>query len=298
MNNSKFQIGDKVIYTDSSDYRSPHYVTITAIKEEANGISYSHDHTPKCFNVKRKYMTKEEWRLARIKSLTNEIIKVDGKNAENKDRYNIEWNLKLEVEKKDHDVRILNSELFPSKMICGSLQNNLVIELVNMGDKSEDEVVIEIKDNDLNINERFSDIQLDTDYDSNAKYEKTIEISVDEELAKKGTYPLTINVYFNNDKLDDQIIVNLEIEGCEKEETPVQEVNETIEKPVQEINETVEEDESDNEENDSNLPNKIPIIRMGKQGITESSYFLPIVGILTIIGLIVIIVLVILIQKK
>ncbi len=107
------------------------------------------------------------------------ILEVQGKNAENNTRYNILWNLQIEVEKKRHDVRIVEYEFIPPFLDCGETHITLRTKIRNYGDRNEDEIAIEIRNSDLNINEKFTGIRLGKDYDKDAVYEKDIYLSIE-----------------------------------------------------------------------------------------------------------------------
>ena len=214
------------------------------------------------------------------------IIIINGDNTGNSSSYEIEWNLKLKVEKKDRDIQITNYELTPAILSCGDSQTDLKIEIYNYGSKTDDEVVIEVKGPDLNIREKVVDIELGKDYDKDAKYETDIPITINDEFLVKGIYPVTINVYYNTDELIDQEIINLDIDGCIAEEPVEDTINETITENLTE-EETTEEDET------IDLIT-IPLIEEDSK---QPSYLIPIVGLFMIIGIIIIIVLIIILKK-
>ncbi|TKJ17874.1 hypothetical protein CEE44_05125 [Candidatus Woesearchaeota archaeon B3_Woes] len=201
------------------------------------------------------------------------ILTVEGKNAENNTRYNILWNLQIEVEKKRHDVRFVEYEFVPAVLSCGTTQTMLQIKMRNFGDRNEDEIALEVRNSDLNINEKFTNIRLGKDYDKDAVYEKDIQLSFEEQFAVEGVYETTLNVYFDNDELDDQVKLNLEIKECE----------DVVEEEVIE-NETEEVvDESTDEEVDNEIPTVII------ETSTKSPYFIPIIGLFILIGMIMIV---------
>jgi hypothetical protein len=220
------------------------------------------------------------------------IIMVEGENTGNSSDYLTEWELKLDVEKKKHDIQITKYDLIPERIECGALSTTIDIELMNYGDKIEDEVVIEILNSDLNIKETASNIKMDKDYDKDAKYEKSIQINIEEDFSVGGTYPLTINAYFDNDKLDDQKTIDLIIDEC---------IVEVVEEPV--IEEVIEEEtvpvlyeeETVVEEKTINLSDLIiDNINFNDQ----ESYFGLIAGLISLVGIFIIIILIILIKKS
>lgn len=209
-----------------------------------------------------------------VKSDTYDIIlTVKGKNAENNTRYNILWNLQIEVEKKRHDVRFVEYEFMPAILECGTTQTMLKIKMRNFGDRNEDEIALEVRNSDLNINEKFTDIRLGKDYDRDAVYEKDIQVSFEEQFAVEGVYETTLNVYYDNDELDDQKKIDLEIKVCEEEVV----VEEVVENETEEIVD---------EPTDEKIYNEIPTVTIETS--TKSPYFIPIIGLFILIGMIMI----------
>ena len=216
------------------------------------------------------------------------LIKIEGENTGNSSEYLIEWELKLEVEKKSHDVQITKYNLIPERMECGATSTTIDIELTNYGDKIEDEVVVKILNSNLNIKEEISNIELEKDYDRNAIYEKSVQLNFEEEFSVEGVYPITINAYFDNDKLDDQKTIDLIIDECFVEEEPV--VEEIIvEEPIV-VEEIVEETEEENR-------SIREVIIDNTSFNNEKSYFGLIAGLISLIGVFIIIILIILIKR-
>jgi hypothetical protein len=221
------------------------------------------------------------------------VILVKGNNAGNSSKYEVEWNLKLKVEKKKYDIRITNYGLIQTILECGELQTTLNIEIFNYGTKEEDEVVIEVKSSDLNINEKVQNIKLGKDFDKDARYEKDIPIIISEEFSVKGTYPLTLNLYRDNDELVNlvyQEVIDLEIKECSIEEPIIEDI----------IGNTDEEKNEEIENQEEQINNTAQPINIATMEIEEkdSSYVLPILGLFIITIIIIIMVLVILMKKE
>jgi hypothetical protein len=220
------------------------------------------------------------------------IITVEGENTGNSSGYLTEWELKLDVEKKKHDIQITKYELIPEKIECATISTTLDIELTNYGDKTEDDVIIEVLNSNLNIKERASNIEMGKDYDKDAQYEKSIQILFEEEFSVEGIYPLTINVYFDDDKLDDQKTIDLIIGECvvEEVEEPI------IEEVVEGIVPTLDEEEivEEKKENNINLNNLV----IDNIGFNNTKPYLGLIaGLIILVGLFIIIIIIILIKK-
>ena len=136
-------------------------------------------------------------------------IKVRGEDEDN-NLHIIEWELTLTVEKDKHNVEITTVSLSPSTVSC-QRTTNLRIELLNLG-RDEEELKLELKSDDLGINFQKEDIELDTGTDDDAEYETAFRFTVPERI-EEGTYPITINAYYNKAKVTTKKI-NLIIEDC------------------------------------------------------------------------------------
>lgn len=143
------------------------------------------------------------------------VITVEGKNAETSKSYSSEFNLRLEIEKRANEVIAKQYALSPAVLACGDAKTTIHIELINRGKSSEDQVAFEIKSPNLNLNKKVTGISMGKDYEDDVRYQKDILLEIEKEFATEGSYPITINVYYDEDKLIDQKITNLDIQGCE-----------------------------------------------------------------------------------
>ena len=235
----------------------------------------------------------------------NVLIEVQGRNSENtSNKYTIEWNLKLSIEKKKHDVVLNKYELVPNSLLCGASKTVLNIGLFNMGETNEDSVAIEVKNSGLNINERFTGISLGSDYDSDARYQKDIPLEIEPEFLVAGNYPLIVSVYFDDDILDDQKTVNLEIKSCNQQEEPVvQEQQPVIQEQNLSLVEAVTEENTENlilenseEQTFGQMP---PAVRISSlSDFKASSFYMPVIGLLILFGIIVLTISVVVFLRK
>jgi len=131
----------------------------------------------------------------------------------------IEWKkLTLEVEKDTYDIWITKASLSPSKVDC-SRNIKVNVELKNQGKKDEDEVVLRIESSALDID--FEDTSIPEiekgAYDEDTEYDKSYPFEISDKV-RAGTYPITLNVYYDTDTLSDSETVTLTVEKCEVEE--------------------------------------------------------------------------------
>lgn len=140
-------------------------------------------------------------------------INLRGKDQDN-NIHKLDWALTLEVEKDKHNVRITKASVSPSVVSC-SKATNAIVEILNLGSEEED-VKLEITNRELGIDIKERDIELGTGTHDDAEYEKTFPLTVQNSI-KAGTYPISINAYYNKDKSITAKKVNLVVEDCIKQ---------------------------------------------------------------------------------
>jgi len=138
-------------------------------------------------------------------------IDVEGEDEEGIE-HTVHWELKLEVDKKSHEVSIRRAVVSPSTLKC-SRSATLNVEVINLGTHDEDETVLTITNSDLDIDisEEF-ELNEDPDDDDNT-YSKRVEIRLGSDF-QAGNYPISIKLYYNTNILDDSRVVDLFVEDC------------------------------------------------------------------------------------
>ena len=152
--------------------------------------------------------------------LYNAIIEVEGEDR-NETLYRTEMNLKLEVKKQSHDIRITRVLINPSVIDCDR-KSKLTAEIANAGSNLENEVALEFKSGNLGINSFDKDISLESSDEASEEekmYTKTLNIEVPSFL-RTGTYPIFINLYWKNFVLFDQKTADLVVRDCASGEMP------------------------------------------------------------------------------
>jgi len=155
------------------------------------------------------------------------FIEVEGQD-ENGTTHEILWRLQLEVEKENHEIRVLRASATPSEIKCQRAVS-INTEIINTGAEDEDDVTLEILSQQLGINSVTDDIELDEGTNDN-RFTKLLTATVSNDVAS-GTYPLSVNTYYDG-KLSDTETISLVAQQCELTE----EVKETVkEKPKVEV---------------------------------------------------------------
>ncbi len=163
-------------------------------------------------------------------------IKIKGQDEDNK-IHTIEWKLRLEVKKEEHKLRIIDTIVSPYSISC-SRYSDLTIRILNTGRK-EETAKIEIKNDELGINLKEYDIELNTGTEYDAEYEKIFSLNIPDD-AKPGTYPIHINVYYNDDKFTATKDINILIKECKQTGEIEQKEEALINIPPHQTQETAE----------------------------------------------------------
>ncbi len=170
------------------------------------------------------------------------FIEVQG-TGKNHTLYKTALTSKFDIRKLSHDIRIINASLEPSIVDC-KRKAQLSAEIANGGSNVENEVALEFKSGSLGIDSYDKGIFLaavsdDTDYQITHK--KTLNIEVPS-FFKSGTYPISVNLYWQNFILFDQKTLYLTVGDCTSgaaKAKPAQEIkNETSIKVIQPTEET------------------------------------------------------------
>ena len=144
----------------------------------------------------------------------NVILEAEGEDK-NETPYQTKLNLKLEVKKQSHDIRITKVLLNPSTLDCNR-KAKLTAEIVNVGSNAENQVALEFKSGNLGINSFDKDISLESSdeaSDEEKAHTKALNIELPSFL-RAGTYPIFINLYWKNFVLFDQKTADLIVRDC------------------------------------------------------------------------------------
>lgn len=141
-------------------------------------------------------------------------IEIEGEDSNGISR-DIEWTVYFELEKKSHDVIIYKAYLTPETVKCGK-SSTLYVKLMNIGEKTENDVRLTIVNEDLDVNVDEREIELSKNPD-NKDNTYSYEMLIGTEGIEAETYPIIIKAYFEDDITDDIETVNLVVEDCSSE---------------------------------------------------------------------------------
>lgn len=141
-------------------------------------------------------------------------INVRGEDRNNT-RYSLKWTIYLDVEKDKHNVELSKAHLSPITIRCEEFAS-IDVEVTNIGRNDEDEVVIEARNSELELNFKRTEIELDEDIDDDDNdYRETINFRLPSDL-EEGMYPIVLKAYYDIDRQSDTKTLNLVKEQCRR----------------------------------------------------------------------------------
>ncbi|MFH1409141.1 MAG: Ig-like domain-containing protein [Nanoarchaeota archaeon] len=138
-------------------------------------------------------------------------ILIEGTDEDGNDHV-VEWTIYLEVNKQTHALFIEDEQFSPNIISCNRI-TELNFNVVNLGSEDEDEVTVTVESNDLGIDFKEEEIELDSGSDQDdSTYSKSL--TVDARGLESGVYSATIRAYYNDDRLEDTKTVQLQVSSC------------------------------------------------------------------------------------
>ena len=138
---------------------------------------------------------------------------VDGptqKDSETKD---------LDVDREKDAISITKTTLEDSQVYCsasGIAQDSLKVRIKNIGENDQNNARITVKNNELNLNQERTGIDLDDYSGPDNEYDASFNLNLED--AAQGTYQLDVSVYTEDDDLMDSKEVELQV-VCANEPT-------------------------------------------------------------------------------
>lgn len=137
-------------------------------------------------------------------------ITVEGKDG-NKARYEVRWDLGLEVEREQDDVRIEKLSVSPEELTC-TRELQFVIRVTNFGSDEQKNAALTVINSDLGINEDFQ-FELDRGITDDNSVLRQFPIVLKEDLVS-GTYPIVVSAFYDYNTLDDKQTIDLVVKEC------------------------------------------------------------------------------------
>jgi hypothetical protein len=153
-------------------------------------------------------------------------ITVEGE-ADDGSKHEIVETKTVDVDIENHKVIIDKTSLSSSTVQC-LRQTTLKVDVENIGKKDEDDVVVKVRNTALNLDLSKANINLDKFSDSDNDYSANFNLNLEDVDA--GTYPITVEVYRNDDVLEDSTEVMVEIKDCYTTNTASQTADSFVDK--------------------------------------------------------------------
>lgn len=174
----------------------------------------------------------------------NVVLEAEGEDKNNTLHQTL-LNLKLQVKKQSHDIRIIKTLLNPGIVSCDR-KAKLTAEIINLGSNPETQNALEFKSNALGINSMDKDISLESSDEASEEekiYVKSLNFEVPNSLSA-GTYPIFVNLYWKNFVLFDQKELDLIVKDCNGVSQPKNDAEGTPTKPQEPAKEPTETGEN------------------------------------------------------
>lgn len=171
-------------------------------------------------------------------------------------RHGEKWNIELKVEREDHEVKITSASVVPQTMSC-SRNGEVRAEFENTGRRDERSVAVEFTSADLDINKKFTDIELDRD-DSETR---SVAFTLADNFPS-GSYPILIKTYYRDTHQSDSKSVILEVKKCQ---IAVEEEEDEEEEKEEEKKTGTKKEEKEDEEDKTTSTDQIVVETLGGQ---------------------------------
>jgi len=139
-------------------------------------------------------------------------VTVEGKADDDTEHY-AEEEETVKVDRTKHQIIIKDAKVSPNLLQCsGNRQITVEVEIENVGESDEDDVEIRVKNSDLKMDLKRSNLDLDDFSGSDNDYSTTFNFLVTGAV-KSGKHPITIQVFSDGD-LEDTEELEIDILDC------------------------------------------------------------------------------------
>lgn len=140
------------------------------------------------------------------------VIDAEGE-SDNGTMLESQFSTRIEVEKKKHDLRLLNFNANPQILTCGS-SIHVNYKIINLGTENEKNSVLEIKNTELNLDFSRKGISASSEAEEST-FSGSLMLKISGEAAE-GDYPITANVFSDDGVLRDTKTKEIKVQGCAK----------------------------------------------------------------------------------
>jgi|GEM_PF-827594 hypothetical protein len=112
----------------------------------------------------------------------------------------------LDIDRESHNIVIRDVRISPTALTCDDSSFQVSVDMLNLGDKDEDEVAVQIQSVALGITEKLTNLVMDQD----DKSTETFILPVNTEDLTDDTYALLVTTFYDTTRQTDSTIVQLE----------------------------------------------------------------------------------------
>lgn len=141
------------------------------------------------------------------------LIHAEGEDK-NGTNHESEMRLRLEVDKKSHQLKIIRKSLTPAEVACNRKNVQLATTIINTGTDDEENVNVEVVSPDLGIDFKDRIDKLDaTPNEPESRFSKVYSFKVPDNL-EAGSYPITLRATYDEDRRKAEETLTLTVNDC------------------------------------------------------------------------------------
>ncbi len=129
----------------------------------------------------------------------------DENGAMHEDRFTFS----ISVDKENHEITIRSATLSPNRVSCDARTVTVRTNIENTGSNDEDDVSIVVENEELNVYEYATRIDLEEDDDTDKSFVFTVPKN-----AQPGEYIIHVTSYYDNDEESDEKVLSLFVDPC------------------------------------------------------------------------------------
>lgn len=115
----------------------------------------------------------------------------------------------ISIDKENHEITIRSATLSPNRVSCDARTVTVRTNIENTGSNDEDDVSIVVENEELNVYEYATRIDLEEDDDTDKSFVFTVP-----ENAQPGEYIIHVTSYYDNDEESDEKVLSLFVDPC------------------------------------------------------------------------------------
>jgi len=112
----------------------------------------------------------------------------------------------LDIDRESHNIVIRDVRISPTALTCDDSSFQVSVDMLNLGDKDEDEVAVQVQSVALGITEKLANLVMDQD----DKSTETFILPVNTADLTEDTYALLVTTFYDTTRQTDSTIVQLE----------------------------------------------------------------------------------------